>query len=110
MAENRLIIFDTTLRDGEQSPGASMNLSEKLEVARALRELGVDVMEVGFPAASAGDFEAVQEIGRQVQGPIVCALARCNAAEIERAWEALRSAPRGRLHVFPGTSPPLREH
>ena len=89
-ADDRLIIFDTTLRDGEQSPGASMNLSEKLEVARALRDLGVDVIEAGFPIASPGDFEAVQAIARQVEGPIICGLARCSAEDIDRAWAALR--------------------
>jgi 2-isopropylmalate synthase len=109
MVENRLIIFDTTLRDGEQSPGASMNLSEKLEVARALRDLGVDVMEVGFPAASSGDFDAVRLVAREIQGPVICAMARCNADDIERAWEALRDAGRSRLHVFIDGSPIMRE-
>ena len=88
MSDNRLIIFDTTLRDGEQSPGASMNLAEKLEIALALAELGVDVIEAGFPIASPGDFEAVQSVARQVTGPIICGLARCNPADIDRAWEA----------------------
>src|ERR1051326_8380222 len=109
MTQDRAIIFDTTLRDGEKSPGASMNLSEKLDLARALRELGVDIIEVVFPAASSSDFEAVRAVSRQVQGPVVCALARCNADDIERAWEALRDAPRARLHVFAGTSPIARE-
>ena len=86
---DRLIIFDTTLRDGEQSPGASMNLAEKLEVAQALADLGVDVVEAGFPIASPGDFEAVQAIARQVHGPVICGLARCNPEDIDRAWEAL---------------------
>src|SRR5437870_11907052 len=99
MTDNRLIIFDTTLRDGEQSPGASMNLVEKLEVAHALRELGVDIIEAGFPIASPGDFEAVQAIARQVQGPIVCGLARCNNDDIDRAWEALQECPHPRIHV-----------
>ena len=85
MSDDRLIIFDTTLRDGEQSPGASMNLAEKLEVAHALKELGVDIIEAGFPIASPGDFEAVQGIARQVPGPIICGLARCNADDIDRA-------------------------
>jgi 2-isopropylmalate synthase len=106
---DRLIIFDTTLRDGEQSPGASMNLPEKLEIAHALKELGVDVIEAGFPIASPGDFEAVQAIARQVHGPIICGLARCNDADIDRAWEALRDAPRPRIHVFLATSAIHRE-
>lgn len=109
MADNRLVIFDTTLRDGEQSPGASMNLAEKLEIAHALRELGVDIIEAGFPIASPGDFEAVQAVARQVQGPVICGLARCNADDIDRAWEALRDAPRPRIHVFLATSAIHRE-
>src|SRR5881227_2942712 len=106
---SRIIIFDTTLRDGEQSPGASMNLSEKLEVAHALKELGVDVIEAGFPIASPGDFEAVQAIARQVHGPVICGLARCSADDIDRAWAALRDAPRPRIHVFLATSAIHRE-
>src|ERR1700716_804472 len=96
---NRLIIFDTTLRDGEQSPGASMNLAEKLEVAHALKDLGVDVIEAGFPIASPGDFESVQAIARQVEGPVICGLARCNDADIDRAWEAVKNSARPRIHV-----------
>src|SRR5438477_11087003 len=96
----QLIIFDTTLRDGEQSPGASMNLTEKLEIAHALSELGVDVIEAGFPIASPGDFEAVQTIARQVHGPIIGGLARCNDDDIDRAWEALKDRPKPRIHVF----------
>jgi 2-isopropylmalate synthase len=106
---DRLIIFDTTLRDGEQSPGASMNLAEKLEVAHALKDLGVDIIEAGFPIASPGDFEAVQAIARQVEGPVICGLARCNPDDIERAWEALREARRPRIHVFLATSAIHRE-
>src|SRR5436189_6033249 len=109
MSDQPLIIVDTTLRDGEQSPGASMNLAEKLEIAHALRELGVDIIEAGFPIASPGDFEAVQAIARQVQGPIICGLARCNADDIDRAWEALRDATRPRIHVFLATSAIHRE-
>src|SRR5687768_8727069 len=108
-ASERLVIFDTTLRDGEQSPGASMNLAEKLEVARALVDLGVDVIEAGFPIASPGDFEAVQAIARQVQGPVIAGLARCNPADIDRAGEALKDAPRRRIHVFLATSAIHRE-
>jgi 2-isopropylmalate synthase len=106
---DRLIIFDTTLRDGEQSPGASMNLAEKLEVAHALKDLGVDIIEAGFPIASPGDFEAVQRIAREVHGPIICGLARCNTADIDRAWEALRDSTRPRIHVFLATSAIHRE-
>jgi 2-isopropylmalate synthase len=110
MSANRLIIFDTTLRDGEQSPGASMNLAEKLEIAQALAELGVDVIEAGFPIASPGDFEAVRGVAQQVEGPVICGLARCNAEDIDRAWEALRDAPRRRIHVFLATSPIHRQY
>ena len=82
---NRVRIFDTTLRDGEQSPGASMNLGEKLDVARALAALGVDIIEAGFPIASVGDFEAVRAIAGEITGSIVCGLARCNDKDIDRA-------------------------
>src|SRR5260370_1524835 len=109
MSDERLIIFDPTLRDGEQSPGASMKLAEKLEIAHALKDLGVDVIEAGFPIASPGDFEAVQAVARQVEGPIICGLARCNADDIDRAWEALRESPRPRIHVFLATSAIHRE-
>jgi 2-isopropylmalate synthase len=109
MSADRLIIFDTTLRDGEQSPGASMNLAEKLEVAHALKELGVDIIEAGFPIASPGDFEAVQAIARQVKGPTICGLARCNNDDIDRAWEALKESARPRIHVFLATSAIHRE-
>jgi 2-isopropylmalate synthase len=109
MADDRLVIFDTTLRDGEQSPGASMNLAEKLEVAHALDELGVDIIEAGFPIASPGDFEAVEAIARQVRRPIIAGLARCNPDDIDRAWEALRDAARPRIHVFLATSAIHRE-
>jgi 2-isopropylmalate synthase len=107
---NRVIIFDTTLRDGEQSPGCSMNLGEKLEMARALADLGVDVIEAGFPIASPGDFEAVQAIARQVHGPIICGLARCNPTDIDRAAEAVKDAARPRIHVFLATSAIHREY
>ncbi|MFM7564699.1 MAG: 2-isopropylmalate synthase [Planctomycetota bacterium] len=110
MSDKRLIkIFDTTLRDGEQSPGASMNLEEKLEFAHALAELGVDIIEAGFPIASPGDFESVREIANQVRGPEICGLARCNDADIDRAWDALRSASNPRIHVFLATSAIHRE-
>jgi len=106
---NRLTIFDTTLRDGEQSPGASMNLAEKLEVGHALQDLGVDVIEAGFPIASPGDFEAVQEIARHVEGPTICGLARGNELDIDRAWAAVKDAARPRIHVFLATSAIHRE-
>lgn len=102
-------IFDTTLRDGEQSPGASMNLTEKLEVAQALVDLGVDIIEAGFPIASPGDFEAVRQIAQTIRGTTICGLARCNDKDIERAWEALKPAPQARIHVFLATSAIHRE-
>jgi 2-isopropylmalate synthase len=109
VAQDRVIIFDTTLRDGEQSPGASMNLGQKLQVAKALRELGVDVIEAGFAAASPGDLEAIQAVSREVPGPIIASLARCNKGDIEANWQALRDAPRKRCHVFLATSPIHRD-
>src|SRR5688572_20288289 len=109
MSKRRITIFDTTLRDGEQSPGCSMNLDEKLEVAQALVDLGVDVIEAGFPIASPGDFEAVREIARTVRGATICGLARCNDKDIDRAWEALQDAPDARIHVFLATSAIHRE-
>ena len=99
-----ILIFDTTLRDGEQSPGASMNLEEKLQVAQALVDLKVDIIEAGFPIASPGDFEAVQEISRHVKGSTVCGLARCVDADIDAAWGALKEAETPRIHVFLATS------
>jgi 2-isopropylmalate synthase len=107
---NRVRIFDTTLRDGEQSPGASMNMPEKLEVARALAAMGVDVIEAGFPIASIGDFEAVRAIAAEVTGSSVCGLARCNDRDIDRAWEAIQFAQKPRIHVFLATSAIHREH
>jgi 2-isopropylmalate synthase len=103
-------IFDTTLRDGEQSPGASMNLSEKLKVAVALAELGVDVIEAGFAIASPGDFESVREIANTIKGSSICSLARCVEKDIEAAAEALKNAEQPRIHVFLATSPIHREH
>lgn len=100
----RIYIFDTTLRDGEQSPGVSLNTQEKLEIAQQLARLGVDVIEAGFPIASPGDFEAVKAIAQNVQGPVIAALARVNPQDIDRAWEAVKYARRPRLHVFIATS------
>src|SRR5918912_978464 len=101
---NRVILFDTTLRDGEQSPGISLNAAEKLEIAQQLARLGVDVIEAGFPIASPGDFEAVRTIAREVHGPVIAGLARAHAADIERAAEAVRDAERPRIHTFISTS------
>ncbi len=101
----RIIIFDTTLRDGEQSPGASMNLEEKLRLAETLSGMGVDVIEAGFPIASPGDFEAVEAIAKSVTGSVICGLARAGAKDIERAAAALRPAERARIHTFISTSP-----
>ena len=103
--KNKVIIFDTTLRDGEQCPGASMGLREKLEVARQLARLNVDIIEAGFPVASPGDFEAVHAVAKQIKGPQIAGLARCVAKDIERAAEAVSPAgKRGRIHVFLATS------
>src|SRR5881409_1405656 len=100
MTSNRVQIFDTTLRDGEQSPGISLNTGEKLEIAHQLARLGVDVIEAGFPIASPGDFEAVEAIAREVQGPVIAGLARAQAADIERAAAAVRDAERPRIHTY----------
>jgi len=109
MSKRNIRIFDTTLRDGEQSPGASMNLAEKMEVAQALVDLGVDIIEAGFPIASPGDFEAVREVARNIRGSVICGLARCNDADIDRAWEALKDSEAPRIHVFLATSAIHRE-
>ena len=103
--KQRVIIFDTTLRDGEQSPGASMTFEEKLEVADMLDELGVDVIEAGFPIASEGDFEAVSAIAKRVQNATVAGLARASAKDIDRCGEAVRHARKPRIHTFVSTSP-----
>ena len=102
--DKRVLIFDTTLRDGEQSPGCSMNIEEKLVLARQLERLGVDVIEAGFPIASDGDFEAVRAVAQEVRRPIICALARTSNEDVDRAWEALRNAAHPRIHVFIATS------
>src|ERR1700753_2286263 len=91
---DRVLIFDTTLRDGEQSPGISLNRNEKLEIAHQLARLGGDIIEAGFPITSPGDFESVQAISREVEGPIICALARTSHQDIEAAWEAVKDATR----------------
>ncbi|HEY3915530.1 MAG TPA: 2-isopropylmalate synthase [Verrucomicrobiae bacterium] len=110
MKNKRIIIFDTTLRDGEQCPGASMNLREKLEVARQLARLNVDVIEAGFPVISDGDFSAVQAIAKEIKGPVICGLARCVPKDIDAAGQAIKPAgKRGRIHVFLATSKIHRE-
>ena len=107
---NRLVIFDTTLRDGEQSPGISLDAAEKLEIAEQLARLGVDYIEAGFPVASQGDFEAVRTIARTVRGPVIAGLSRTQVTDVDRCWDALRDAERGRIHVFISTSPQHMEH
>ncbi|HEX6228968.1 MAG TPA: 2-isopropylmalate synthase, partial [Solirubrobacterales bacterium] len=107
---NRVHIFDTTLRDGEQSPGISLNTAEKVEIAQQLARLGVDVIEAGFPITSPGDFEAVEAISRGVEGPVVCGLARTHKADIDAAWGAVRDAQRPRIHTFISTSDIHIEH
>ena len=107
--QDRVLIFDTTLRDGEQSPGATMTHAEKLEIAQLLDEMGVDIIEAGFPIASEGDFEAVSAIARLAEHAVICGLARANLADIDRCWEAVRHARRPRIHTFIGTSPLHRE-
>src|SRR6478672_12575055 len=101
---DRVRIFDTTLRDGEQSPGISLNKQEKLEIAHQLARLGVDVIEAGFPITSPGDFESVQAIAREVEGPVICGLARTSKQDIEAAWNAVRDSERPRIHTFIATS------
>src|SRR3954451_21595131 len=107
---NRVHIFDTTLRDGEQSPGISLNTPEKVEIAQQLARLGVDVIEAGFPITSPGDFEAVQAISRKVEGPVICGLARTHKADIDAAWGAVKDAQRPRIHTFISTSDIHIEH
>ena len=105
MNKEKLIIFDTTLRDGEQSPGAAMTPDEKLRIAKALERMKVDVIEAGFPASSEGDFIAVRDIARAVKDSVVCGLARANDFDITRAGEALKDASASRIHTFIATSP-----
>lgn len=102
--EDRVFIFDTTLRDGEQSPGISLNAQEKLEIAHQLARMGVDIIEAGFPITSPGDFEAVQKIAREIEGPVICALARTSSQDIDRAWTAVKDSARPRIHTFIATS------
>ena len=107
---DRVYIFDTTLRDGEQSPGASMTLEEKLQVAELLDTMGVDIIEAGFPIASNGDFESVTEVAKLVKNAQVCGLARAGAKDIDRAGEALKHAKNPRIHTFISTSPVHMKH
>ena len=108
---NNITIFDTTLRDGEQAPGFSMDGGQKLRMARALADLGVDVLEAGFAIASPGDFEAVQTIAKEItDGPVICSLSRCNTGDIRAAGEAIAPAKKGRVHTFIATSPLHREY
>ncbi|MEX1218355.1 MAG: 2-isopropylmalate synthase [Acidimicrobiales bacterium] len=108
--EDRVIIFDTTLRDGEQSPGISLDQGEKVEIAEQLARLGVDVIEAGFPIASQGDFESVQSIARSVRGPVICGLSRTALGDVDRCWEAIEPAEKSRIHVFIATSETHMKH
>ena len=105
MTKEKVLIFDTTLRDGEQSPGATMTHGEKLEIAEMLDEMGVDIIEAGFPIASEGDFNAVSAIEAQAKTATICGLARANYKDIDRCWEAVKHAKSPRIHTFIGTSP-----
>ncbi|WP_081533886.1 2-isopropylmalate synthase [Rhodovulum sp. P5] len=107
--QDRVLIFDTTLRDGEQSPGATMTHDEKLEIASMLDDMGVDIIEAGFPIASEGDFEAVRDIAKQSRNAVICGLARAQFPDIDRAWEAVQHAKHPRIHTFIGTSPLHRD-
>ena len=108
--KDQLIIFDTTLRDGEQSPGASMTRDEKVRIAKQLERMRVDIIEAGFPVASPGDFEAVRAVAAAVTESTVCALARAMEKDIDRAAEAIKPARRGRIHTFIATSPIHMQH
>src|SRR5471032_872533 len=103
--KDRVVIFDTTLRDGEQCPGATMTHEEKLSVAELLDTMGVDIIEAGFPVASDGDFAAVHEVAKRTKNAVVCGLARAGQKDIDRAGEAIKPAKRGRIHTFISTSP-----
>ena len=109
-ASERVVIFDTTLRDGEQSPGISLDVGEKLEIADQLARLGVDYIEAGFPIASQGDFEAVLAIAKSVRGPVICGLSRTALKDIDRCWEAIEPAEKRRIHTFIATSETHMKH
>ncbi len=104
MKGERVLIFDTTLSDGEQAAGTSLNSKEKLEIARQLESLGVDIIEAGFPITSQGDFDAVRLISKEVRNSTICALSHANDEAIDRAWESIKKAKRGRIHIFLSTS------
>jgi 2-isopropylmalate synthase len=106
----KIYIFDTTLRDGEQTPGVSLNINEKLEIAKQLKALGVDIIEAGFPIASRGDFEAVKAVSQNVKGPVITGLARATRQDIDTAWGALKYSERPRIHTFIATSDIHMEH
>ena len=108
--KDKVFIFDTTMRDGEQSPGASMSLEEKIQISRVFDELGIDIIEAGFPIASPGDFEAVSAISKVLKKSIPCGLARHSKKDIDRCYEALKHAPRFRIHTFISTSPLHMKH
>ena len=108
--QDRVLIFDTTLRDGEQSPGATMTLDEKIEIAALLDDMGVDIIEAGFPIASEGDFDAVTRIAKNTRNAVICGLARANENDIRRCWDAVKHARHPRIHTFIGTSPLHRRY
>ena len=110
MDKEKVVIFDTTLRDGEQAAGAGLNWDEKLEIARQLESLGVDVIEAGFPASSPGNLRSVQEIAQEVRTPIIAALARCIPSDVDTAWEAVKNASQPRIHVFISSSDIHMQH
>ena len=101
---NHIKIFDTTLRDGEQTPGVNLNVKEKLMIAKKLESLGVDIIEAGFPAASNGDFEAVKAIAKEIKNSVIAGLCRANKNDIDRCWEAVKHAVKPRIHTFIATS------
>ena len=109
-SQEKVVIFDSTLRDAEQSPGASLNVSEKIQVAHQLAKLNVDIIEAGFPISSPVQFESVQRISREIEGPVICGLARTLKKDIDSAAKALESAKRWRIHTFSSTSPTHMEH
>ena len=104
MQQDKVLIFDTTLRDGEQAAGAGLTMDEKMEIARQLDRLGVDIIEAGFAASSPGDFKAVQAIANELRRPVIASLARAHPNDVDQAWEAIKGAEEPRIHVFLSTS------